>query len=84
MPHQLPGGAVGLRDFAARVETAGIERIVTGAHVTFKGGQGFDGLVNATAIAVACRWLVCCGCQLQLVAATRGIPMAQVVTGRLG
>jgi alkanesulfonate monooxygenase SsuD/methylene tetrahydromethanopterin reductase-like flavin-dependent oxidoreductase (luciferase family) len=57
MPHQLPGGAAGLRDLVARVEATGIDRLFTGDHVTFKGGQGFDGLLNATAMAVASRRL---------------------------
>jgi alkanesulfonate monooxygenase SsuD/methylene tetrahydromethanopterin reductase-like flavin-dependent oxidoreductase (luciferase family) len=58
VPHDLPGGAAGLRDFAARVEATGIDRLFTGDHVTFQGGQGFDGLVNAAALAVASRLTV--------------------------
>jgi alkanesulfonate monooxygenase SsuD/methylene tetrahydromethanopterin reductase-like flavin-dependent oxidoreductase (luciferase family) len=57
VPHELPGGAAGLRDFAARVEATGIDRLFTGDHVTFSGGRGFDGLLNATAVAVASRRL---------------------------
>jgi alkanesulfonate monooxygenase SsuD/methylene tetrahydromethanopterin reductase-like flavin-dependent oxidoreductase (luciferase family) len=49
----LPAGAAGLRDYAARAEAAGIDRLFTGDHVAFQGGQGFDGLVTATALAVA-------------------------------
>lgn len=52
LPHQLPAGVLGMRDFVAGVEATAIDRIFTGDHVTFKGGQGFDGLVNATAMAV--------------------------------
>ena len=58
VPHELPGGAAGLRDFAARVEATGIDRLFTGDHVTFSGGTGFDGLLTATAVAVASRRLV--------------------------
>jgi Luciferase-like monooxygenase len=58
VPHELPGGAAGLREFAARVEATGIDRVFVGDHVAFKGGQGFDGLVNAAAVAVASRRLV--------------------------
>ena len=58
LPHDLPGGAAGLRDFAARVEATGIDRLFTGDHVTFQGGHGFDGLLNATAVAVASPRLV--------------------------
>ena len=58
VPYELPGGAVGLRDFVARAEAAGIDRLFTGDHVMFKGGRGFDGLLNATAIAVTSRLAV--------------------------
>ena len=58
MPHELPGGAAGLRDFVARVEATGIDRLCTGDHVVFKGGYGFDGLLNATAAVVASRLIV--------------------------
>jgi alkanesulfonate monooxygenase SsuD/methylene tetrahydromethanopterin reductase-like flavin-dependent oxidoreductase (luciferase family) len=57
VPHELPGGAAGLRDFVARVEATGIDRLFTGDHVTFADGRGFDGLLNATAVAVASRRL---------------------------
>ena len=53
VPHELPGGAAGLRDFAARAEATGIDRLFVGDHVTFRGGHGFDGLLNAAALAVA-------------------------------
>ena len=53
VPPDLRGGASGLRDFVARAEATGIDRLFTGDHVTFRGGQGFDGLINATALAVA-------------------------------
>ena len=58
VPHELPGGAAGLREFAARVEATGIDRAFTGDHVMFKGSHGFDGLVNAAAVAAASRRLV--------------------------
>jgi alkanesulfonate monooxygenase SsuD/methylene tetrahydromethanopterin reductase-like flavin-dependent oxidoreductase (luciferase family) len=57
VPYELPGGAAGLRDFVARAEATGIDRLFTGDHVVFKGGRGFDGLLNATAVAVASRRL---------------------------
>jgi alkanesulfonate monooxygenase SsuD/methylene tetrahydromethanopterin reductase-like flavin-dependent oxidoreductase (luciferase family) len=57
MPHELPGGAAALCDFAAQVEATGVDRLFAGDHVMFKGGHGFDGLVNATAIAVGSRRL---------------------------
>ena len=40
VPHELPGGAAGLRDYAAKVAAAGIDRLFTGDHVTFRGGAG--------------------------------------------
>jgi alkanesulfonate monooxygenase SsuD/methylene tetrahydromethanopterin reductase-like flavin-dependent oxidoreductase (luciferase family) len=58
MPHGLSGGVAGLRDFAARVEETGIDRVFTGDHLMFRGGGGFDGLVNAAAVAAASRRLV--------------------------
>jgi alkanesulfonate monooxygenase SsuD/methylene tetrahydromethanopterin reductase-like flavin-dependent oxidoreductase (luciferase family) len=57
VPHELPGGAAGLRDFVARAEATGIDRLFTGDHVMFKGGRGFDGLLTATAVAMASRRL---------------------------
>jgi alkanesulfonate monooxygenase SsuD/methylene tetrahydromethanopterin reductase-like flavin-dependent oxidoreductase (luciferase family) len=58
VPHELPGGAGGLRDFVARAEATGIDRLFTGDHVMFKGGRGFDGLLTATAVAMASRRVV--------------------------
>ena len=50
-PYDAPGGAAALGRFAALVEATGIDRVCVGDHVTFRGGRGFDGLVNATALA---------------------------------
>jgi alkanesulfonate monooxygenase SsuD/methylene tetrahydromethanopterin reductase-like flavin-dependent oxidoreductase (luciferase family) len=44
-------GATELRDFVRRSESLGIDKLVIGDHVTFKGGQGFDGLIQAAALA---------------------------------
>jgi alkanesulfonate monooxygenase SsuD/methylene tetrahydromethanopterin reductase-like flavin-dependent oxidoreductase (luciferase family) len=57
VPWELPGGAARLRDFVARAEATGIDRLFTGDHVMFKGGGGFDGLLNAAAVAVTSRRL---------------------------
>jgi len=43
VPHELPGVAAGLRDYAATAETAGTDRLFTGDHVTFRGGRGSMG-----------------------------------------
>ncbi|MEV5831649.1 LLM class flavin-dependent oxidoreductase [Spirillospora sp. NPDC052242] len=51
VPHELFHDAAGLREFVADAETAGMDRLFVGDHVTFKGGQGFDGLLQATALA---------------------------------
>jgi alkanesulfonate monooxygenase SsuD/methylene tetrahydromethanopterin reductase-like flavin-dependent oxidoreductase (luciferase family) len=57
-PHDMSGGVAGLRDFVARVEAAGIDRLCVGDHVTFKGGHGFDGLLTATALAALSRRVI--------------------------
>lgn len=54
-PYDALRGAAALARFAAQAETAGIDRVCVGDHVTFKGGRGFDGLLNATAVAMASR-----------------------------
>jgi alkanesulfonate monooxygenase SsuD/methylene tetrahydromethanopterin reductase-like flavin-dependent oxidoreductase (luciferase family) len=56
-PYDAPGGGA-LARFAARAEAAGLDRLCVGDHVTFKGGRGFDGLVNATALAMATHRIV--------------------------
>jgi alkanesulfonate monooxygenase SsuD/methylene tetrahydromethanopterin reductase-like flavin-dependent oxidoreductase (luciferase family) len=52
VPYDLQHDPVRLREFVAHAEDAGLDRLCLGDHVTFKGGQGFDGLQNATAAAV--------------------------------
>ncbi|UGQ11211.1 LLM class flavin-dependent oxidoreductase [Yinghuangia sp. ASG 101] len=44
--------AAHLRRFVATAEDSGIDRLCVGDHVTFQGGQGFDAMVHATALAV--------------------------------
>ncbi len=52
-PHELFDVADGRLAVAVRrVEAAGIDRICVGDHVSFRGGRGFDGIVNATAAAM--------------------------------
>lgn len=50
-PYDAPDGAAGLKRFVARIEATSIDRVCVGDHVAFKGGRGFDGLLNATALA---------------------------------
>jgi alkanesulfonate monooxygenase SsuD/methylene tetrahydromethanopterin reductase-like flavin-dependent oxidoreductase (luciferase family) len=40
-----------LRACVARAEAAGIDRLTVGDHVSFHGGQGFDGIVQAAVLA---------------------------------
>jgi alkanesulfonate monooxygenase SsuD/methylene tetrahydromethanopterin reductase-like flavin-dependent oxidoreductase (luciferase family) len=54
-PYDATDGPASLAQFVAQVEATGIDRVCVGDHVAFKGGRGFDGLVNATALAVASR-----------------------------
>src|SRR6266508_7037222 len=50
-PHDLfDRGAAALREGISRIEAAGIDRVCVGDHVSFHGGRGFDGLVQATAL----------------------------------
>jgi alkanesulfonate monooxygenase SsuD/methylene tetrahydromethanopterin reductase-like flavin-dependent oxidoreductase (luciferase family) len=51
----LEGDVSEVAGYVSAAERAGIDRIFVGDHVTFKGGQGFDGLIQATALAVLSR-----------------------------
>jgi alkanesulfonate monooxygenase SsuD/methylene tetrahydromethanopterin reductase-like flavin-dependent oxidoreductase (luciferase family) len=44
-------GANDLAEFVRRSEDLGIDKLVIGDHVSFKGGQGFDGLIQAAVLA---------------------------------
>jgi alkanesulfonate monooxygenase SsuD/methylene tetrahydromethanopterin reductase-like flavin-dependent oxidoreductase (luciferase family) len=60
-PRQLfDDGALHLRDIVERAESTGIDQLCVGDHVTFQGGQGFDGLVQATALAALSRTVGVC------------------------
>src|SRR5215211_7233225 len=53
-PHRLfPGGAGAVRRAVEDAERLGIDHLCAGDHVSFQGGQGFDGFVHATALTVA-------------------------------
>jgi alkanesulfonate monooxygenase SsuD/methylene tetrahydromethanopterin reductase-like flavin-dependent oxidoreductase (luciferase family) len=45
-------GTESLRALVAQVEGAGLDHLCVGDHVSFRGGYGYDGLVQATALAV--------------------------------
>ena len=49
----LERGAEAVRAFLAEVSEAGIDHICCGDHVSFVAGAGFDGMVQATALAMA-------------------------------
>ena len=83
VPHELPGGAAGLREFVARAEASGIDRLCVGDHVAFKGGHGFDGLLTATALAVASRRLVV-QTAVYLLALRHPVPVARQVATLAG
>ncbi len=58
VPHDVLGrDAAELAPFLAEVEAAGIDAVSVGDHVSFRGGRGYDGLIQATALAVASRRL---------------------------
>jgi alkanesulfonate monooxygenase SsuD/methylene tetrahydromethanopterin reductase-like flavin-dependent oxidoreductase (luciferase family) len=51
-PHHVFGAGPGaLAALLERAAARGIDRVCVGDHVSFRGGQGFDGLVQATALA---------------------------------
>ena len=80
VPHELPGGAAGLREFVGRAEATGVDRLCVGDHVTFQDGRGFDGLLTAAALAVASRRLVV-QTAVYLLALRHPVPVArQIVT----
>ena len=47
-----PGRFTDLRHVLQRAEEIGVDHLCTGDHVSFHGGTGFDGLVQATAFAM--------------------------------
>jgi alkanesulfonate monooxygenase SsuD/methylene tetrahydromethanopterin reductase-like flavin-dependent oxidoreductase (luciferase family) len=52
-PHAVfRGGPETLRTLVERAEDGGLDRLCVGDHVSFRGGAGNDGLIEATALAV--------------------------------
>jgi alkanesulfonate monooxygenase SsuD/methylene tetrahydromethanopterin reductase-like flavin-dependent oxidoreductase (luciferase family) len=47
------GDAARLREWAGSIEASGIDGVFCGDHVSFHNGTGYDGLIQATALAVA-------------------------------
>lgn len=55
VPHEMfVDGAASLRNGLKAVVASGVDRLCIGDHVSFHGGRGFDGLVQATALAALC------------------------------
>ena len=48
-------GGEALATFVERAEAAGLDHLCVGDHVSFRDGYGYDGLVQATALAVTSR-----------------------------
>jgi alkanesulfonate monooxygenase SsuD/methylene tetrahydromethanopterin reductase-like flavin-dependent oxidoreductase (luciferase family) len=54
VPHALfEGDPERLRNALLRIESLGLDHVCLGDHVSFHDGRGFDGLIQATALAVA-------------------------------
>ena len=49
----LVGGVELVRSLMERVDAAGLDYVCVGDHVSFQGGQGFDGLIYAAVLAAA-------------------------------
>jgi alkanesulfonate monooxygenase SsuD/methylene tetrahydromethanopterin reductase-like flavin-dependent oxidoreductase (luciferase family) len=78
-PHELFDAADGrLATAVARIESLGIDRLCVGDHVSFHGGQGFDGLVQSTALAVLSRRLTI-QTAVYLLALRHPVPVARQV-----
>jgi alkanesulfonate monooxygenase SsuD/methylene tetrahydromethanopterin reductase-like flavin-dependent oxidoreductase (luciferase family) len=55
-PHALFGaGPEAIATFASRVEACGLDRIWVGDHVSFRGGQGYDGLLQTAVLGALTR-----------------------------
>ena len=78
-PRELfEAGAPDLRAVVERAEAAGIDQLCVGDHVMFQGGQGFDGLVQATALAALTRTVGVCT-TVYLLPLRHPIPVARQV-----
>lgn len=77
------------RDLLGRMETAGLDHLTVGDHVSFHGGQGFDGFVAATtALATSDKLKVLMGVYLAglrhpLATARQLATLSQIAPGRL-
>ncbi len=84
-----PGRFADLRHVLKRAEEIGVDHLCTGDHVSFHGGTGFDGLVQATAFAMLTERLPVHTSVYQLslrhpvLVARQLVSLAQLAPGRL-
>jgi alkanesulfonate monooxygenase SsuD/methylene tetrahydromethanopterin reductase-like flavin-dependent oxidoreductase (luciferase family) len=72
------GSAAKLREWVADVESSGIDGVFSGDHVSFHNGTGYDGLIEATALAVASNRLTIWNA-VYLLALRHPVPVARQV-----
>src|SRR5271163_3298897 len=72
------GTAAKLREWVADVESSGIDGVFSGDHVSFHNGTGYDGLIEATALAVASNRLAIWNA-VYLLALRHPVPVARQV-----
>jgi alkanesulfonate monooxygenase SsuD/methylene tetrahydromethanopterin reductase-like flavin-dependent oxidoreductase (luciferase family) len=77
-PHTLFGEPARLAELVRAAEAGGLARLVVGDHVGFRGGQGFDGLVQATVLA-ALSSQVTVGTAVYLLPLRHPVPVARQV-----
>jgi alkanesulfonate monooxygenase SsuD/methylene tetrahydromethanopterin reductase-like flavin-dependent oxidoreductase (luciferase family) len=78
-PHGLfASGPDSIAEFTAKVERAGLDRIWVGDHVSFRGGQGYDGLLQAAVLAALTR-TVAIQTAIYLLALRHPLPVARQV-----
>jgi alkanesulfonate monooxygenase SsuD/methylene tetrahydromethanopterin reductase-like flavin-dependent oxidoreductase (luciferase family) len=73
------GNATRLHEWVAGVEASAIDGVFCGDHVSFHDGTGFDGLIQATALAVASERLTIWSA-VYLLALRHPVPVARQVT----
>jgi alkanesulfonate monooxygenase SsuD/methylene tetrahydromethanopterin reductase-like flavin-dependent oxidoreductase (luciferase family) len=78
-PHGLfASGPEAIAAFGAGVERAGLDRIWVGDHVSFRGGQGYDGLLQAAVLAALTR-AIAIQTAVYLLALRHPLPVARQV-----
>jgi alkanesulfonate monooxygenase SsuD/methylene tetrahydromethanopterin reductase-like flavin-dependent oxidoreductase (luciferase family) len=81
VPHdQFAAGADALAAFGAAVDASELDRVWLGDHVSFKGGQGYDGLLGAMALAAVTRRITL-QTAIYLLPLRHPVPVARQVAG---